>query len=242
MILTEKNISNADVSIQKAALISGVSLLLMTVIAFISFPILQNYFEPEDAAQTAMNIIENQFLFRIILCSFLIIIFLDIIVAWALYVFLKPVNTSLALLMGLFRIVYAAIFATALNNLFSVLHLLSNNSYTNILKIEQIHAQSMVFINAFNFGWDIGLAVFGIHIIILGYLVYKSGYVPKTLGILVSIASLGYLIDSFGKFILFDYSLSIGMFTFIGEVLLAFWLLLKGIKGFTKKSKNDTAR
>ncbi len=210
-----------EISLSKAALIAGICLVIMTILAFVSFPILQNFIEPADATKTANTIISNQLLFRVITCAFLIVIILDVIVAWALNIFLKPVNESLALLMAWFRVVYAAIFAAALNNLFTVIHILEKG---------QSHDQAMVFINAFYHGWDIGLAVFGLHMLLLGYLVYKSGYIPKLLGVLVIIASFGYLIDSFGELLSPSYGLSIGMFTFIGEVLLALWLLWKGRK------------
>lgn len=63
----------------------------------------------------------------------------------------------------------------------------------------------------------------------LGYLVFKSGYVPRALGILVMIASLGYLIDSIGGFLSTGYNANVAQFTFVGEVLLMGWLLCKGI-------------
>jgi hypothetical protein len=60
-------------------------------------------------------------------------------------------------------------------------------------------------------------------------LVFKSGYIPRILGVLLIISGSGYLIDSFGKFLLPNYDLTISMFTFIGEVCLLLWLLIKGV-------------
>jgi len=93
----------------------------------------------------------------------------------------------------------------------------------------------MMQLSAFQSGWNSGLILFGLHLMILGYLVFKSVYFPKFLGVLVAIAGLGYLIDSLGKILIPDYKLTIAMTTFIGEVLLIFWLLWKGIKGFGKE-------
>jgi len=76
--------------------------------------------------------------------------------------------------------------------------------------------------------WDNGLLIFGIHLLFLGILVYKSLYIPKWLGILIVIASFGYIIDSIAN--LFGINTMIGMFTFIGEVLFAIWLIVKGRK------------
>lgn len=194
------------------------------------FFVLEGLIVPDDAAKTADNIITSEGLFRTGICGLIIVIILDIIVAWSLYVFLKPVNKSLSLLAAWFRLVYAAIFAIASNNLLNVLYLLSGAEYFTVLETNQLHAQVMLNINAFNTGWQIGLIIFSLHLFVLGYLVFKSGYIPKTLGILLIIAALGYLMDGFGKFLLPDYNLTIAAFTFIGEVLLIFWLLIKGVK------------
>ena len=156
------------------------------------------------------------------------------VVAWALYVLLKPVNKSLSVLAAWFRIVYAAIFAIALNNLMIVLQFLSGADYLKAFETNQLHVQVMLSFNAFTDGWNIGLIIFGLHLLVVGYLVFKSGYLPRFLGILVIIAGLGYLIDNLGKLLSANYNLSIAMFTFIGEVLLIFWLLWKGIKGLGK--------
>lgn len=131
-----------------------------------------------------------------------VIIILDVIVALSLYVVLKPVDKNLSLWSALFRIVYAVIFTIAL------------------IKMPDL--------NAFNYIWERGLLVFGIHILLLGILVYKSSYIPKWVGILVLIASAGYIIDSLGAF--WGYSWQIGMFTFIGELILMLWLIFKGGK------------
>ncbi|MCD4811074.1 DUF4386 domain-containing protein [bacterium] len=131
-----------------------------------------------------------------------IIIILDITVALALYFLLKPVNKNISLSMSLFRIIYAVIFAIALYNIYDL--------------------------TTFHSIWDIGSIFFGIHLFILGFLVCKSRYIPKWLGILVVIASLGYIIDPLLKFS--GYTFEIGMFTFSGEVLFALWLVIKGRK------------
>ena len=74
------------------------------------------------------------------------------------------------------------------------------------------------------------LAIFGLHLLVLGYLVFRSGYIPRALGILVMIASVGYLIDSVGEILSAGYNVNVAQFTFIGEVLLMVWLLWKGVR------------
>lgn len=230
------NGKTTDISLRKVAMVAGFGLLIMAILAPFAFFVLQKLIVPGDAAATANNIMASAGLFRIGICSFLIVAILDVVVAWALYILLAPVNKNLSLLAAWFRLVYAAIFGMALVNLLNVLQLLGGANYLTAFEQNQLHAQVMLLINAFNNGWDIGLAIFGLHLFLLGYLVFKSGYFPKILGILVIVASSGYLIDSFGKLLLPNYNMTIAMFTFIGEVLLIFWLFWRGIKGFEIKA------
>jgi hypothetical protein len=118
-----------------------------------------------------------------------------------------------------------------------VLQLLKGSDYLKAFETNQLHAQVMLSLNGFTDAWNIGLAIFGVSLLIVGYLVFKSGYLPKFLGILVVIAGLGYLIDNLGKLLSPNYNITLSMFTFIGEVLLIFWLLWRGIKGFDKGSE-----
>lgn len=225
-----------DISLRLSAIVAGLGLLIMAILAPIAnFGVLQKLIVSGDATNTANKIIASAGLFRIGIFVFLIVAILDLVVAWALYVLLKPINESLSLLAAWFRIVYAAIFVSALNNLLIVLQLLNGSDYLKAFETNQLHAQVMLSLNAFTDGWNIGLAIFGLHLLVLGYLVFKSGYLPKFLGILVVIAGLGYLIDNLGKLLSPNYNVTIAMFTFIGEVLLIFWLLWRGIKGFDKE-------
>jgi hypothetical protein len=223
-------------SLRSAALVAGLGLLVMAVLAaFSNFYVLQNLVVPGDAAKTAANIIASAGRFRIAICCFLIVAVLDVVVAWALYLLLKPANRDLSLLAAWFRVVYAAILALALTNLLTVLQLLTGADYLKVLGANQLYAQVMLSLGAFRSGWDIGLVFFGLHLLVLGYLVFTSGYSPKWLGIFVIVAGLGYLVDSFGKILLPSYNLTIASFTFVGEVLLMIWLLWKGIKRFDKE-------
>jgi Domain of unknown function (DUF4386) len=226
----------ADVSQRTAATVAGLSLLLMAILAPIAnFYALGNLVIANDAKATAENILASSELFRIGIGCFLIVAVLDVIVAWALHVLLAPVNKSLSLLAAWFRVVYAAVFAIALMPLLGVVQLLSGAEYLKGLETNPLQAQVMLSLSAFKSGWDLGLAIFGFHLLVLGYLIVKSSFIPKWLGALVSIAGIGYLVDSFGKILIPDYSITVAMFTFVGEFLLIFWLLWKGIKGFDQR-------
>jgi hypothetical protein len=159
----------------------------------------------------------------------LLVAILDIIVAWGLYVLFKPINKSLALLTAWFRVVYAVVFAVAIANLYNILPLLENSGFAEMLNSDQLNAQVMLLLESYRMEWDTGLAIFGFHLFLLGFLVFKAG--PRILGILVVLAGFGYAVDSFGKMLSPDYSLTIGLYTFAGEILLIFWLFWIGFKG-----------
>lgn len=233
--------NNSAVSLRKISIIAGFGLLLMAIIApFANFSALQNLIVPEDPSATYSKISASIGLFRTGICLFLIVSILDIIVAWALYDLFKPVNKSLALLSSWFRIVYAAIFAVSLNNLFQIVFLLSGADYLKVFESNQLNVQVMLSLESFQSGWNIGMVIFGLHLLLLGYLVFKSNYFPKFLGILIVVSGLGYLTDSFGKLFLPGYIMTIAMFTFIGEVLFIFFLFWRGIKGFEKEPNSMT--
>jgi hypothetical protein len=205
---------------------------------FSNFSVLEGLIMPDDAATTANNIITNEMLFRSGFISFVIVLILDVLVAWALYVLLKPVNKNLAMLAAWFRLVYTAIFGISLYNFLGVLQLLSGAEYLTVFTTEQLHAQVMLLIDAFNNGWLIGLVFFGFHLLVVGYLIIKSeGYIPRMIGVFLILASAGYLIDSIAHFLLPNYTdyktiflLVVALPGVIGELSLAFWLLIKGVK------------
>ena len=226
----------ADISQRKVALAAGFSLFFLALLAvFAQFFVLETIFVPADAAATFNNIMASEGLFRGGIAAFLIVIILDIVVAWALYVLLRPVNHTLALLMGWLRLVYATVLTMALVNLLDVAQLLGS-AQRSTLQPEQLHGQVMSSVDSFDNGWDIGLAIFGLHLLGLGYLLFRSAYFPRFLGILVIVAGGGYLVDSFATILIPDYALTISTFTFVGEALLIFWLFWGAIKGFPSAS------
>ncbi len=234
----------ADTSTRKAALVAGLGLLVMMIPGmFANLFVLERFIVPGDAATTANNIMANESLFRIGICGLVVVLVLDVLVAWALYVFLKPVHKSLSLLAAWFRLLYVATLGIALANLFGVLGLLSGADSLTGFGTDQLHAQVMSFANAFGYGENIAYVFFSLHLLILGYLVFKSGYsgyIPKILGVLLIIAGFGYLIDNFGRLLVPTYDATIAYFTFIGEPLFMLWLLWKGAKGFDKKTIEKT--
>ncbi len=230
-------IQSPDISPRTAALVAGLGLLAMAILApFANFYVLQNLIVAQDASATAAHILASSGLFRIGIASLLLVAILDIMVAWALHVLLERVSKSLSLLAAWLRVAYAALFIVSLSPLVHVLQLLSGSTYLQVFEKKQLDTQVMLSIGEFKSSWDMSLVVFGFHLLILGYVVFKSGYLPKWLGTLVGIAGTGYLVDGFGKLLMANYTVNIGTFTFVGEVILIFWLLGLGIRGFGQKS------
>jgi Domain of unknown function (DUF4386) len=215
-------------SIRSASLTAGVAILLLSVLAgFGSFVAVQSLVTEGDAAQTAKDITGSDGLFRFGVVSLFLVVALDVVVAWALYRVFSPVSRSLSMLATCLRLVYAGVFLVAVSQLLGVLRLLGNDAYLLVFIADQLHAQALSGIGTFNDVWAAGLVLFGLHLLVIGYLGYRSGYVPRFLAVLLAIAGLGYVVDSFGA------ELSRGpwtdaSFTFIGEFLLALWLLIWG--------------
>jgi len=227
-----------DISLRRAAIVTGVALLIMAVAAvFATDLVLERLVVPGDAAATTSNIRASEMLFRTGIFGWLIILICDVLAAWGLYVFLKPVDRSLSLLMAWFRLVYVAILGTALLNLVIVLLLVSGDDYLAGLGVDQLQGHVLLFLNAFGAMWSIGLAVFGFHILVLGYLVLKSGYIPKVLGVLLLIAFFGYLITNSANLLSPKYESYRAMIEWpflvpmvVGELGLGLWLLFKGAR------------
>lgn len=226
----------ADISQRKVALIAGLGLLFMALLApFANFGVLQKLVVPTDAAATINNIIASEGLFRIGIAAFLIVTMLDVVVAWALYVLLRPVNPALALLVGWLRLAAAAAFLTALTSLLDTAQLVGG-AEQSALQVEPLQAQVMSSIASFDNGWDIMLAIFGLHLLGVGYLLFKSSHFPRFLGVLVVVAGAGYLADTFARILIPDFAFTFSLFTFVGEPLLIFWLFWRAIKGFPSES------
>jgi hypothetical protein len=221
--------TDANRSIRNASVTAGVGILLISVLAsFGNFVAVQGLVTQGDAAQTAKDIMESAGLFRLGIVSLILVIALDVVVAWALYRVFSPVNKGISMLAAWFRIVFAGVFLVAVGQLIGVLRLLGSDDYLAVLSADQVQAQALLGINAFADVWGAGLLLFGLHLIVVGYLAFRSGYVPRFLGVLIAIAGLGYVVDSFGAVLVGGSWTEVATFTFIGEFVLALWLVIWG--------------
>ena len=152
---------------------------------------------------------------------------LDVIVAWALYHVFRPVSQGVSLLAAWLRLAYAVVFLVAIAHLLEVPRLLGNDRYLAVFSSTELQAQALSRIDEFSDVWHAGLVLFGAHLIVVAYLAYRSGTFPKLLGVLLAIAGIGYLFDSFAA-TLTGRSPEVSSYTFLGEFLLALWLVIRG--------------
>jgi hypothetical protein len=186
-----------------------------------------------DAPATLNTIIAHESLFRIGLVISLFSVVFFLLAAWALYVLLKPVNKNLALLFLLLNLGGFVIWCLSTLNLFSSLLLLSGADYLKVFQADQLQAQALLFINLYKNGSVIAQIPYGVWLFPLGYLVFKSRFLPKILGILLIADFFAQLIFVIQRFLLPGYDVISypGLaISFIAEISLTLWLLIKGVK------------
>jgi len=217
-------------SIKKTARIAGLLYLALAVLsAFGLVYVPSMLIVPGDAAATANNIVTSESLFRLGFMSNLIAFTVNIFVALLLYKLLKPVNKSMASLMVILILIGLAIGMLNELNPFAALLLLGSADHLTAFTADQLQALASLFLDIYQPGFSIAHIFWGLWLFPLGYLVFKSGFLPKVIGVLLIIAGLGYLVD-FTLFFLFpDITVTVSEFTFVGEVLLILWLLIKGV-------------
>lgn len=230
-------------SIQRTARLAGVLYLIITVAAiFAHFYVPSNIIVPGDATATANNIKDSMTLFRVGgIGGELIVLLSEIVLSIILYELFRPVNRTISLLAAVSRLVMTTIHGLNLINYFFVLILLSGAGFLSIFDASQLNSLVMLFLEAHSYGFTIGIAFLTLHVFALGYLIIKSGYIPKILGILFIAAGFGYLIDSFALLLSASYQTTptlISVLIAIAEIAFPLWLLIKGVnvEGWEKRS------
>lgn len=221
-------------SIKKTARIAGVLYLIIFLASPLAFIIGKGgILVPGDAAATADNLLASESLFRAGIAAETIVFIVETILAALLFVLLKPVSESLSLAAAFARLGEAIV--QAVNLLPSILAflLVGGGSYLAVFGPEQIDALVLLSLNAFDYMILVWGFFFGLHLLLLGYLVYKSGYFPRLLGALLVLSSFGYLIESYGKFMAPQhaelFSTIVQVLGVLGELPFTIYLLWKGI-------------
>ena len=185
---------------------------------------------PGDAAATVKQIAASAALFRLSVVSDLIRQVLLLLLAMLLYQLFKPVNKGIALLMVLFALVGVAIAMINELNHFAALRLASGAGYATAFNTDQLNALVIFFLELRNYGTFIA-QLFAVWVLLLGYLVFKSGFLPKMLGIWLMLGGLCYTVSAVLFFLLPNFDgMILGLFAFIGELLFYMWLLIMGVK------------
>ncbi|CAN5664894.1 DUF4386 domain-containing protein [soil metagenome] len=226
--------SSAGTSPQLYARTGGLAYLIIIVAGALGELFIRNaIIVPGDAATTARNIAASPLLWRIGIAGDLVMHVCDLILAIVYYTLFKRVNKTLALLSVLFGLIQTAVLVANKLNLMTPLFFLGHAEYLKAFSAEQLQALASISIEAHEHGFAIGLIFFGFECLIDGYLIFKSGFLPKFLGVFILVAGLCYLLNSF-TLILFP-SLANSMFSilmapiFIAELSMCLWLLIKGV-------------
>jgi len=223
----------ADQSPRKTARMAGF-FYLMFIITLVS----ASYFRSRiivfgDTAATANNIMASQELLRLGFVTELLSAVFFVLAAWAIYVLLKPVNKNIALLFLLLNLGGVAIECINALNLFAALQFLSGANYLSVFQTDQLQAMAMSSLNLYTNGFMIAQIFFSTWLLPLGYLVYKSRFLPKFLGILLILDFFGILIWFLQFFLLPEYGILSypGLaISFIAEISVSLWLLIMGVK------------
>lgn len=223
----------ADTSPRLKARLAGVLYLLTGLVAFDEFSVLGRLVVHDDPAATAANILAHQLLFRLGFAAQIVAQALNIALAVIFFGLFRVVNRSFALLVVFLMLTGTAIETVAPLNRFAPLIILHGENYLSAFNAEQLQGAAYASLQLYEFGFTTALVFFGFYCLSLGYLVFKSTFLPRIIGVLLAIAGLAYLTGNFANFLspafaarLFPYYL---VFPGLGEGSLILWLLIMGV-------------
>jgi len=218
-------------SIQTYARIAGVlSLISLVAGGFGEFFVPTRLLVSADAAATAHNIIASNALFRWGFAGYLLEAMCDVGLTLVLYALLRPVHENLALLAVFFRLVGTAVFGFAELFYFAPALILRDASYLKTFSPDQLNTLALLSLKLYGVGGGIFLVFYGVPSIILGYLIVRSGYLPKFLGVLLALAGVGFVISNFVRVLAPAYASSFLLLPVILAVVsMTAWFLVKGV-------------
>lgn len=212
---------------RRLAVLAGVGLLLIAALGTFGYVgVVDRLVTDGDAARTAADITGSSGLFALAVSALYLAALFDVLVAWALMRFFEPVDASLARLSAYLRVAYAVTFLVANSQLAGVPAISRNAG--GPFSPDQAQALALARIDTFHDIWFAGLVLFGAHLAVLGLLVIRSRAIPRLLGALLLLAGAGYAFDTFFDLLRPETSLTVSSVTFVGEFLLAVWLVAKG--------------
>jgi Domain of unknown function (DUF4386) len=222
---------NQTHSIQTYARVAGLLFLVSFVAgAFGEFYVPSKLIVPADATATARNILASDALFRWGFAAYLVEAVCDIGLTLLLYVLLRPVSGSLALLAAFFRLMGTSLFAVAEFFYFAASLILGGAHYLNSFSDDQLSSLALLSLNLYGRGAGIFMVFYGAGSILIGYLIFRSGYLPGFVGALLAIGGAGFVMSNFANVLAPTYaSLILVLPMIVAGVTLALWLLVKGV-------------
>ena len=236
-----------ETSPQLYARVGGALYLIIIVLGAVGELVIRGkVVEPGNAAATAANLRSMEFLWRVGIASELFLGLCTIALAMIVYVLLRPVSKELALLATFFNLVAMAVETACALQLVEAMFPLRNAAYLKAFTPEQLDTMTSLAIRAHGQGFGIALLFFGPFFLVAGYLIFRSGYLPKALGILYLIPGVGYLTSSFALILApafaDRYYFVMAGPAVIGEASLCLWLLVKGVNVERWKERVVAAR
>lgn len=186
-----------------------------------------------DPTATAERILAAEALWRFSVGAELFYLLCAVVVATILWVLLRPAGRDLAVLAVLFNLVAIAVEAIGRLQLITALNTLRSADALAAFEPAQVHALAYLSIQAHGRGFSVALLFFGCFCLAVGTLIFRSGYLPRAIGVLMQIAGAGYLLDGFALILsppfhsaIFPFSL---MPALVAESALCLWLLIRGV-------------
>ena len=186
-----------------------------------------------DATATAKNLMASESLWRFHIAAELFLLICAIILLMILFVLLRPVSRELTLLALFFNLISIGLEAATTMYLLVALFPLGNGAYLRVFAPEQLYAMASLSLKSHGYGFGVSLLFFGCFCVIVGRVIFRSGFFPKTIGVLMQIAGLCYLTDSFT--LILSPALANRLFpaillpAFAGEASFCLWLLFTGV-------------
>jgi hypothetical protein len=220
--------------IQRLARVTGLLYLVLAVLGMFAPMVLEALVVPGDARATADGILGSGWLFGSSLVAWLAIVVVDVAISVTLYLLLRPVSRTLSMLAAALRLVYSAVLAAVVLNLFDALLLLTAPPRAAGLDTQQRQVMALASIDTFSAGFLVALVLFGVHLLTLGFLLHRSRYVPRAFGVLLVAAGVGYVVDSLAGLFIAGHgglvSAALLAPAVLGELGLTVWLLLRGVR------------
>lgn len=215
-------------TLRQAALTAGFAMLVQTIAVPADFFIFPRLVVPHDAAQTAANMLAGHGSYVAGTLFYLVNFLCDVVIAWAFYFLFRPVSGPLSLLAAWFNLVYAAVVLGAWLKLLDAYRLLTTADFTTLLGAGQVHVQVRLLLSEWRWEFAGSLLIFSCHLALLGYLIWRSRYVPRWIGVLIVIDAVAWAVNTLQPYAYPRVDLDLLLPIFFAEWVLMLWLLVAG--------------